>query len=260
MITGASLRPVAPADVVPLVLQADVYRQDGAFHVPLAVSAGASGPWVVEVHVVGSDGAPVAAGVEPARGTGDVRVTRELTLSPGGYEAVVTLRVGTGRRARVVVERCAFVVPGGTPGQLVITPIVVGDHAEPAQPSGASRAFVFGPTSVTPAASRVFRQDQRLNVALRVFGWTPGADGMPDLSVEYLFRQRLGDHLRFFNKTKEQKLGPQVQSPDPAAGVTAGMSIPLAAFPPGQFEVQVRGTDLRTKARSVRAAQFTVAQ
>ena len=107
---------------------------------------------------------------------------------------------------------------------------------------------MFGPTTLAPAVTNLFKQSDSLHYAVRVYGWKGDAESKPDLSIEYVFYQRLGTTLRFFNKTKPQVL--TAASVNKAfdgkrGAISTGMSIPLINFPPGEFELTARVVDRR---------------
>jgi hypothetical protein len=94
-----------------------------------------------------------------------------------------------------------------------------------------------------------------------VFDWTAKATEKPDLTVEYLFYEQGATRLTFFNKTKPQRLSEATLGPkfDPASGmVTAGTRVPLAAFTFGEFELNVKVTDNRSKQTAEQKVRFSV--
>jgi hypothetical protein len=121
---------------------------------------------------------------------------------------------------------------------------------------------------LSPAVSRRFSQDGTINVAFRVFNWSldrgPAgrATASPDLNVEYVFYQQTEKRLAFFNKVKPQHLTAEAlgESFDPSRReLAAGLALPLAAFPFGEFEMKVRVTDNRSRETSEQQVRFVVA-
>lgn len=197
-----------------------------------------------------------------AGGPGQSREVREATLPPGEYEMVAVMARRRGGSSWVAtVDRRPLVVPHLTAAVLEASPVVLGEAAEAAPEPGVPRPFVFGRTNLKPAASARFNQGGQLHMALRVYGWKGDEDARPDLTVEYVFQQVFRGGSRFFNKTKPQALnaktlGKAFDGRD--AEVTAGISLSLAAFPPGEFQVTVRVRDSRTQATTVQRATFVV--
>ncbi len=146
-------------------------------------------------------------------------------------------------------------------GPLAVTPIVLGEAVSVETRKPETRAFAFGPTALVPATSNAFAQNGELHLAFRVFNWKAEPGRKPDLTAEYTFYQQGEKRLTFFNKTKPQRLGSDTlgEAFDPLAGVvTAGMSIPLQAFPFGEFQLKVRVTDNPTGQSAEQRVRFRV--
>jgi hypothetical protein len=257
----------SPIDV-PMVAQSDVLK--GADKTTLvAVAVGTQVPRAAIVHlrlVTAGAGASVVGDATGSGQPGHVRLVHEFTLAPGEYElhsVVGHPRPEGGTLAALAKTRVT--VPDVWNGQLALTPIVIGDAAAIAQRQG---PFSFGSTTLSPAVSRHFRQDGALNVAFRVFNWTEGtgpasaATAKPDLNVEYVFYEVTETRLAFFNKVKPQQLTAETLGDkfDPSQrALAAGISLPLAAFPFGEFEMEVRVTDNRSRRTSEQQVRFVVA-
>lgn len=267
-VTGGQLTPLENG-AVPIFAQADAYRRtDAGVLVPVAVGATVGEPWSVHVRVVRAGDLNAASSATAADltlngGPGQVRETRELTLQPGSYEMVAVLvRKGAGRSWIGTVDRRPLVVPSMTPTVLETSPVVMGEAVTSEREAGAPRPFVFGATSMKPAAANRFHQADKLHLAFRIYGWKPDAEARPDLTVEYVFQQVFANGPRFFNKTKPQEFNAKTLSKlfdGQAAMLAAGISVPLTAFPPGEFQVVVRVKDKRTQLTTVQKASFVVA-
>lgn len=265
LVRDRTLEPAAPSAALAVFLQADALRADEASGVLVPLSFGVQAPagWTLglEVHAAGAEGGQPVAVLSLAGSAGLAREQRELTLSPGEYEMAVAVAVPRGDGTWVgTTERQRLSVPNPRAG-LAASPLVIGERVASAAGSGAPKPFVFGTAAITPAATNRFRQSDRLNVALRVEGWKPDEASKPDVTVEYVFRQRMKDRLVFFNKTKPQTLAAATlpKTFDGGRGTVAtGMVIPLAAFPAGDFQLEVRVTDRRTRVTTVQQARFSV--
>lgn len=264
-VNGARLVPVPEGGPrIPVLLQADVIRgAERAARVGVVVAAEVPRAALVRLVVAtAAKGAAAGAVVADAGGAGaagPLRLVREISLEPGDYElrAIVgESRDGTGL---VSVARSRLTVPDLRAGGLVATPVVLGEAAS----AGAAelKPFVFGKTTLTPSLASRVAQAGSVSVAFRVYNWSAEGGEKPDLSVEYLFYERGTRGLHFFNKVKPQQLNAETLGPsyDPSSGsVAAGMTIPLAAFTFGDFELLVRVTDNRAHQSVEQRAAFTV--
>jgi hypothetical protein len=264
-IHGQGQSPAKPADV-PLLMQADALRgaAAGAVRVPIVVGAETREAVNVRVRVL----SPAAGGAAPkvmaeetmAGGPGRFRAVKEFALAAGVYDIETTLTDAKDRDRVVAQSRSSVTIPNIWSGPLALTPIVLAEKVTGGMKRTDLKPFNFGPTAVEPAVSGRFAQSGVVNVAFRIFNWKAELNEKPDLTVEYLFYQQ-SKRLNFFNKIKPQHLAADSLGDtfDPQAGVvTAGMMIPLAPFPFGEFEMKVKVTDNRTKQSSERDVRFSV--
>ena len=268
VVTDSALEPV-PADLR-LVVHPDVLRgANRAIRVILALGAEVPQASVVSLRlmtVAGSDHpARVIAERDASAQAGSVRLTHEFTLTAGEYD--VHAAMGHPRTEGGIVAaltRFRLSVPDVWGDPLAITPIVVADTigAAPRAPDG--QPFTFGSTAIVPTTTARFSQESEINVAFRVYNWASDTgdppDLKPDLTAEYVFYQEIAGRQRFFNKIKPQRLAADTLGDfNPAVGVVAGgMTVPLASFPFGDFQLRVRITDNRTKQSAERRVAFTV--
>ena len=257
-------RTATPAarDRIPMLLQADVYRgPNRSAHVSVAV--GATLPQSSAVHLRVFAAGPERRLLAEARATaaaGVVRLTREFTLEPGEYELDAAIGEPQPGGA-AAVARSPLTVADMSLGSLAATPLVIGDAVARVPHTDTEQPFIFGATGLTPATSDRFRQSRDLHVAFRVYNGSGEPGAAPDLSVEYVFYQQVGDRRRFFNKIKPQAVQASASArPIDAAAraVSTGMTIPLASFPLGDFELTARITDNRSKQTITRQARFHV--
>lgn len=243
-------------------VQADAYRaDDGHVQVPVAIGAVVDSPWALQFRIVPESGTdPVATRITNGL-PGTLREVRQFSLMPGRYTVHVALAT------RGVDERwtgTAFVQPVEIPdlsGRLSVSPVVLGDQVDGLPARGPMGPFIFGATGLRPAALSDFSQNDRIHVAFRIYNWTAKSGELPDVSVSYLFNQRIGDHFRFFNKTHPQTLNATSLSKaltPSAEALAAGMTIPLHAFPAGEFELLVRVQDNRSQQTRSERATFAV--
>lgn len=248
--TGGAVKPADPKAGVPLFVQADAYRRtDGSVQVPVAVGATVSEPWVIHLHVTNAgDGKNAVPDVTLTGDPGAVRQFRELELKPGRYNIDAVLARRTGATWAGTVVKQPLTVPDLSGGQLVLSPVVLGDGVTPGKIEETERPFVFGPTNLTTAVTNLFKQSAEMHYAVRIYGWKGDAEAKPDLAVEYVFYQQVGKVSRFFTKTKMQSLNAKTVNKSfdgLRGGISTGMSIPLVNFPPGEFELTARVRDVR---------------
>lgn len=266
VVSAGSLAPAA--ETVPLVLQADAFRAAGqAIHVTLALGGEVPRGTAVRLRVLSPEGTAagpprVVADATASAQEGRMRLVREFTLGAGDYDVQAAVgHPGTGSGPIAALVKYRLTVPDVWRGPLVVTPIVLGEAVSAAPRTPENRAFVFGPTALTPATSNGFAQGGDLHLAFRVFNWKSESGQKPDLTAEYVFYQQGDKRLTFFNKIKPQRLGADTlgEAFDPAAGVvTAGMSVPLQAFPLGEFQLKVRVTDNPTGQSAEQHVRFVV--
>lgn len=263
LVAGMALEP--SKDPLPVIIQADARRgPENSVQVIVSLGAQVKQPAVTRARIVAAGGATptVFSDISGSSPAGSMRAINKMALRPGEYEmqAAVAQR-GSGGKVLASLVRSRLVIPDLWRGSLAVSPLVLGDAVAAAPVSTAGSPFVFGPTAVRPSAGGRFAQGGDLHVAFRVFNWTAPPQDKPDLQVEYVFYERTPQRGQFFNKVKPQALNAHTLGErfDAASGaVNGGMSIPLAAFPFGEFQLTVRVTDRRTKQTASQDARFFV--
>jgi hypothetical protein len=263
--SGGSFDPLEDRDRVPVIVQADAMPgPDRTIRAALSLGAQVAQAVVTRARIVAASG-PAGAVVTEIAGSspaGVVRAVNQLTLKPGEYELQAVV-VQPSREGPLVASlaKSRLVVPDFWRGTLAVSPLVLGDAVTAAPASSRGTPFVFGPTALRPAAGERFPRSGDLHVAFRVFNWTAQPQEKPDLTVEYVFYERTPTRAQFFNKVKPQRLNGDTLGErfDAASGVVnGGVSVPLAAFPFGEFQLTVRVTDNRTKQTVSQETRFTV--
>jgi hypothetical protein len=267
LVTGNKLSKAPEDSGSPVFVQADAYRRSAnGVQVPVVVGVESKEPWVLKLEILSTASAAPGQANRPTEVTltgqpGRAREIRELTLQPGIYAVAVALaRRGGGESWVGSVAREEWTIPSLAAGVLEASPVVLGESVTTVRETGA-KPFVFGTTNLTPTAVNRFRAADKIHVALRVSGWKADADAKPDVTVEYVFQQQFKDRYRFFNKTKPQELNAKTLKPtfDGRDGMLdTGMTIPLAAFPPGEFQLVVRVRDKRTQATTTQKTTFVI--
>jgi hypothetical protein len=197
----------------------------------------------------------------------DGRLTRALWLPPGDYDVFVAMRERpTKGLPKVVVLKQPLTVPDLSKA-LAISSLIVADSVEPTSRAlndeqQASQPYTIGGTKITPAVTTRFRNTAELMVVFFVYNPTPGADGKPDIQVDYAFMQKTGEVERIFTASPEQLFNARTLPPEfnVALGhqLMAGQSVPLDSFPPGQYRLQVTVTDNLNHATATGDLSFSV--
>jgi hypothetical protein len=255
------------ADELPVVVQADALRgEQMTVRVVVALGARAQQPVVTRARIVAANqaGGPrrVLADISGTSAAGLVRTVGSTSLPPGDYELqAVVAQPGRARPVLAALARSPLRIPDLWQGKLAASPIVLADAVSEAPASAAGSPFAFWPTALRPATSDRFSQSAQLQVAFRIYNWTAPAEQKPDLQVEYVFYEQTPRRGVFFNKVKPQLLNGVTLGDrfDPASGaVNAGISVPLAPFPPGEFKLAVRVTDNRSRQTASQETRFFV--
>jgi hypothetical protein len=266
VVTAGGLVP-APA-AAPVVVQADAFRGPGR-SIRVAAMLGGDLPRPTDVRLRIVDGAAsttgrprVAAEATASGQVGRVRLIREFALAAGEYEIQAAIgQPAPGGGVVATLARSRLAIPDLWGGPLAVTPVVLADTVATAARSAEASALRFGPTALTPATSDAFARTGEIHVAFRVFNWKAEPGEKPDLTANYAFYEQAERRLVFFNKVKPQRLDGATlgQAFDPADGaVTAGLTVPLQAFPYGAFQLNVRVTDNRSRQSAERQVRFTV--
>jgi len=262
-VIGTSLEP--SKEPLPVLVQADALRgPEQTIRVVVSLGAQVTQPAVTRARIVaaGGTGPAILSDIEGSSPAGVIRTVNQTTLKPGAYELLAAVaQPGAGGSSLVALAKSRLVVPDLWRGTLAVSPVVLGDTVAAAPASAAGSPFAFGPTALRPSAGDRFPQGGDLHVAFRVFNWTAPPEQKPDLQVEYVFYERTPKRGVFFNKVKPQLLNAQTLGErfDAASGVVnGGMTIPLASFPFGEFQLAVRVTDKRTRQTASQETRFVV--
>jgi hypothetical protein len=254
----------ASNETIPLAVHADVAKgPERTIRVPIVIAARVPRDAVALLRVVSVDGDPTriaarASGNGPA---GRLHVASELTLAPGEYEihAVVgTTAAGGGVLA--ALDKSRIVVPDVWSDALAVGPVALGEAVAATPSREGPSPLTYGTTALTPAPTRDFRREGVLHAAFHVYNGPASTDEGADLTVEYAFFEQKGSRLVFFNKTRPQRISRNARpdASDTDHGVAGGISLPLSAFPPGEFEMRLRVRDDRSKRRAERQVRFRV--
>lgn len=197
-------------------------------------------------------------------------IARAVAVPTGEYDLYLAVRERPGAAKAAVSPRAAvyrqpLTVPNLSNG-LGLSSVILADRldslAVPVKPEQqAAHPYALGWTEIYPAVDREFSDQEQMGIVFQVLNPLPDPRRKPDITVEYLFHRKTtsGESLltsarQDFNRTT---LPPEF---DLIAGhqLFTAQPVPLRAFPPGDYRLELRVTDRRA-ARTVAAdISFTV--
>jgi hypothetical protein len=197
------------------------------------------------------------------RAGGPRRVARALALPHGEYELYVALLDrGHIKDARPIVVSRAVTVPDFWNDELRLSSVILTSDvrimkAPFAEEARIEHPYAFGLAEPAVSLAREFQTRDVLSIVYQICNYgAPDAD----LSADYSF-YRLDDGPRkYFNGTKPQAFGDDDLPPPSLLGTQAFamQSVPLAAFPPGRYELEITVHDRLTRATAKTVAGFAV--
>ncbi len=191
------------------------------------------------------------------------RVERAMAVPPGEYDVFV----GLVDRSRVksstpVVVRHRIVVPDFWNLELSLSNLMFVDEVHvlgaPLKPQDQiEHPYTWGRAEVVPSGRTTFRRDEVLSVVYQICNY-----GAPDTDVtaDYQFYRVADGQRTLFNRTEPQHLTND-DLPLPARWETQGFAmqrVPLASFPPGDYELEVLVKDRLTRGTATQSVAFTV--
>lgn len=197
-------------------------------------------------------------------------VRRSLLVAPGDYDLYVAVseRPGSGARSqpKTAVLRRRLTVPDLGGSEPTMSSIILADRidalAKRLSPSQqAERPYAFGSTEIFPDADAAFAQDDVLSVVFFVYNLSVDKANLPDVTVEYRFRQ-MSAFGKIFGELPPQRLARDHAPPafDAKAGhqLAVTQALPLASFPADNYELEISVTDNLSGQAIHRAVRFTV--
>jgi hypothetical protein len=190
-------------------------------------------------------------------------IERALTLPPGEYDLYVALvdRAKVATSSPVVLRR-VLTVPDYWNDELSLSPVILVKEfrqlkAPLAAKDQAEHPYTFGLVDVVPAATTTFTTSDTLTVVYQIANY-----GAPDVDVvaNYSFFHQVNGRRTLFNRTNPQPLG-DGDLPAPANWSTQGFvsqAVPLAQFPPGDYELEIAARDRLTRHTATTTVTFTV--
>jgi hypothetical protein len=197
-------------------------------------------------------------------------VRRSLTVAPGNYDLYVAIRErpGSGGRStpRAVVLKRELSVPELGGSEPTMSSVIVADRiavlpAPVPASQQAERPYAFAAAEIFPAADTVFAQSDVLSVVFFVYNLAVDRGNLPDVTIRYRL-SRASTLPEIFGELPPQRLARGHSPPvfDAKAGrqlaVTQGL--PLASFPPDNYELEIIVLDNLSGRSYQRAVRFSV--
>jgi hypothetical protein len=212
--------------------------------------------------------------VEPRTAAGQpARVMRAFAAPPGEYDVYFALRPkpadpkkSRDEPVKVVAFKTAATLSNFWTGELSTSTVVITNKVDQVQGQVSpemqrERPYLFGNTEFTPSLDNRFKKADELSIVFQIYNPTLEA-GKPNVTVEYSFHQKLTEGEKYFNKTSPQELNGQTLPPNFDVTTTqmlpGGQSVPLASFPPGDYRMEIKITDVNSKKTITRDVMFTV--
>ena len=214
------------------------------------------------------------ADLKAPEGKDPYRLTRALSVPPGDYDVYVTVRERAandkkGAPPKATLLKQPMTVPNYWLPELMTSSIIVAEKVEPLttpipDSQVAENPYTLGTTRIVPAAdNRKFSKKEELAIIFLIYN-TADKEKKPDVTVEYLFNQKIEGGEKFFNRTNPQLFNAETLAPqfDTATGhqLVAGQSVPLSSFPEGEYRLEIKVTDKNSGKILVQNVLFRVAQ
>jgi hypothetical protein len=226
------------------------------------------------------EGFESASGVTTANAK---RISRSFLAPAGTYDVFVVvkeLQVDKPRNsppAKTAMIKKSVTVPDFWNGELATSSVIVYEDIQPLtaplnQAQQIERPYAMGMAEVVPFAD--LKLPKRAELSTLMFVYNPKGDAAkkPDVTIEYNFCQAMPDNKpepdepckpgeKFFNKTPALPFN--AQTVDPQFDVTvhpiqAGQGVPLTAFPPGDYRLEIKVTDKLADKTITRDVNFSV--
>jgi hypothetical protein len=223
---------------------------------------------------------PVTAGQNP------MRIVRSFSVIGGTYDVYVVVKEPLREKApknapppKVSVFKRVVEVPDFWNGDLATSTVILAQRIDPlpaplTPAQQAERPYALGPMEILPAYDTKMSKKSELSTFMLIYN-PKVVDGVnkPDVLVEYNFCQAAAGNQpkagelckageKFFNKTKPQILNVTTLPPqfDLAAGhqLQTGQTVPLSAFPEGEYRLEIKVTDKISNKVILRDVNFSV--
>ncbi|MGE0704985.1 MAG: hypothetical protein AB7P22_13720 [Vicinamibacterales bacterium] len=170
-------------------------------------------------------------------------VSRALWLEPGEYDVIVAMQEQQ-RNGKTSMLLQHLTIPDLST-EFAISSVMLVDQANPGSDdfSQADAPLAVSGLSIAPRMTAVFTPDQTLDVVFWIYNEALGADGKPNVEVDYAFYRMVGASEVFFNRTQPKFFTGETVPPDfdLSAGhqIMADQSVPLGSFPNGDYRLDI---------------------
>ena len=200
-------------------------------------------------------------------------VRRGLAIPPGDYDVYVSIREADldGRpapNAKSAVLKRRLTVPTFSRTALQTSSVILADDIRPlADPLSAEeqlrRPYALGLTEIVPARDHLFSALDTLSLVFFVYNAAVTANKKPNVSVTHTFFEHTGGTEEVFRVTAPQEFNAETlpeQFSLEAIGnqLPVSLAVPLRAFPPGSYRLQIGVTDHVKESRIVKNLNFIV--
>jgi hypothetical protein len=195
-------------------------------------------------------------------------IQRALAVAPGEYDLYVSLRDLAGNPSqppKQAVLKYSLTVPNLN--GLSISSLVLADRVQAlARPLAVdaqlSRPYAIGPVDIEPAADTRLLTNEELSVVFFIYGPALDNTGKPDVRVRYRYYRQVGVTEPFLHEGEAQVFNATTLPPgfDVRAGhhLAAAHAMPLKAFRPGLYRLEVVVSDLIGNRHVTDSLRFTV--
>ena len=193
--------------------------------------------------------------------------------APGGeYDVYVALsesEVDAGVTPATMMLRQALSVPDLWTDRLAASSVILFERIEslnapPAPEQLPANPYTLGTMRIVPKSTPEYLVSDEFSMLLLVYNAGVTAAGMPDVTVEYAFSVQGEAGEEFFNRTNPQMFNERTlpQGFDLSAGhqLVAGQAVPLSAFPPAEYRLEIIVTDNTNGESLTRSVGFSVAE
>jgi hypothetical protein len=193
---------------------------------------------------------------------------RGLQLPPGEFDLYIAMMETQPRNTKTppkrVVHTQSLTVPDISSG-LTTSSIILAKQLEDAPPQltpqqQLEQPFTFGGNKITPAFPSIFAKSAELLFVFFIYNQGVGADGKPEVDVNYLFYR--ANEAKPFSKAATSSLNAKTLPAEfnASAGhqLVVAQGIPLASFAPGDYKLEISIADKTNNQSIKRDVPFTV--
>ena len=200
-------------------------------------------------------------------------VRRALTVAPGDYDVYVAILETTPQgegipRAKSAVMKRRLVVPPFAHSDLQLSSLIVAEAvdtlAAPLSPQEQLlRPYALGAAEIVPARDTIFQPSENLSLVFFVYNLLTDAADKPNATIQYRFFRHSAGRTEFFQATAPQEFNAGTL-PDTFAleafghQLPASQAVPLARFPEGAYDLDIRVTDNLAERTVTRRLSFVV--